>query len=367
MASDADHRFMRLALEEARRGRPSPNPRVGCAIARDGELIATGFHAKAGQAHAEVDAISNADGQTKGATLYVTLEPCNHHGRTGPCTEAILAAGIVRVVIGVRDPAHHGASGSERLAAAGVEVEVGVLEEEARALVADFAKHVSQSLPFVTLKAAMTLDGKLASRTGDSKWITGIEARTETHRMRADADAILVGIGTVLADDPQLTVRHVEGSDPTRVVLDADLRTPEGSAIVDPKQESSAPTWIFHADDINAQGSPLQRLPNTELFAVPRVDGGVDLDAVLRTLGERDVVRLMVEGGAHVHGSFVRAHAADRVALFVAPRILGDPEGVSFALGGVVEQMKDAKRLVRTRVQTFGPDWLITGDFERTS
>ncbi|RLB47672.1 MAG: bifunctional diaminohydroxyphosphoribosylaminopyrimidine deaminase/5-amino-6-(5-phosphoribosylamino)uracil reductase RibD, partial [Deltaproteobacteria bacterium] len=199
MESDFERGVMQRAVEAAKRGRTSPNPRVGAAIVRDGEVISMGYHARAGQAHAEVDAIRNADGSVEGATLYVTLEPCNHQGRTGPCTEAILQAGIARVVIGCRDPAPHVAGAVDRLKGAGVEVDVGVLEEECSALVAAFAKHIRTALPFVTLKAAVTLDGKIATRTGDSKWITGEEARTETHRMRDESDAILVGVGTVLA------------------------------------------------------------------------------------------------------------------------------------------------------------------------
>lgn len=366
MGSDADQRFMRLALEEARRAKPSPNPRVGSVIVRDGEVIASGFHAKAGGPHAEVVAIENA-GSAVGSTLYVTLEPCNHQGRTGPCTDAILAAGVTRVVVGARDPADHGPGGIERLAAEGIEVEVGVLEDEARALVADFAKHFSQGTPWVTLKAAITLDGKLASRTGDSKWITGPEARTETHRMRADTDAILVGVGTVLADDPALTVRHVDGSDPVRVVLDANLRTPPSATVLDPGGASDAPTWIFHADDVDPSRSTLLEAADTELIAVPRGPRGIDLEAVLHALGERDIVRLMVEGGAQVHGSFVQSRAADRAAIFVAPRIMGDPDAISFALGGPIERIDQSLRLVKTSVQAFGTDWLIAGDFERTA
>lgn len=365
MGSDADERFMRLALDEARRAKPSPNPRVGSVIVRDGNVIARGFHAVAGGAHAEIVAIGNADA-TEGSTLYVTLEPCNHYGRTGPCTEAILAAGITRVVIGVRDPADHGPGGVERLASEGIDVDVGVLEDEARSLVADFAKHVAEGVPFVTLKAAMTLDGKIASRTGHSKWITGPEARAQTHRMRADTDAILVGVGTVLADDPALTVRHVEGTDPVRVVLDADLRTPAGSAVLDPEHLSDAPTWIFHANDVDPATSPLANVEDAELIGVPRNERGVDLNRVLQALGARDIVRLMVEGGAQVHGSFIESGAADRAAIFVAPRIMGDPEAISFALGGPVERIDESHRLVRTAVRTFGQDWLITGDFERT-
>ena len=365
VADRGDADFMRLALEEARRGRTSPNPRVGAVIVQGGEVVATGYHLAAGEAHAEVAALQSAPGSVEGATLYVTLEPCNHQGRTGPCTEAILSAGIARVVIGCRDPAEHGLRGAERLQQAGVEVVVGVEEVRASALVADFAKHSASGLPWVTLKAAVTLDGKIASRTGESKWITGQEARTATHRMRDEADAILVGIGTVLADDPRLTVRHVEGRDPIRVVLDADLRTPDQANVLNSDGESSAPTWVFHAEDVDpARRHALER-SGVELIGVARTAVGLDLREVLIALGSRDVMRLMVEGGARIHGSFLEQRLADDVAIFVAPRILGDAEAIPFAAGRTVGSIKGASTLADTRVAEIGGDWLITGNFER--
>jgi diaminohydroxyphosphoribosylaminopyrimidine deaminase/5-amino-6-(5-phosphoribosylamino)uracil reductase len=365
MWSDFEREAMELAVTEAKRGHPSPNPRVGAVIAREGRVLSVGHHERAGEAHAEVDAIQNAGNPVEGATLYVTLEPCNHHGRTGPCTEAILDAGIARVVIGCRDPAPHVAGAIDRLKGGGVEVEVGLMEQECTALVADFAKHIRTGLPFVTLKAAVTLDGKIATRTGDSKWITGREARTETHRLRDESDAILVGVGTVLSDDPALTVRHAEGRDPVRVVLDAGLRTPPTAAVLDRASASGAGTLIFHAPDADAARHRALVGPGVELIAVPRHARGVDLVEVLRVLGERGLVRLLVEGGAHVHGTFLDLGLADRAAIFIAPRIIGDTDAISFAAGSGVESIEHAWRLVRTRVQALGSDWLVCGDFER--
>jgi diaminohydroxyphosphoribosylaminopyrimidine deaminase/5-amino-6-(5-phosphoribosylamino)uracil reductase len=365
MWSDFEREVMEQAIEEAKRGRPSPNPRVGAAIVRDGRVLSVGHHERAGAAHAEVDAIRNADASVEGATLVVTLEPCNHQGRTGPCTEAILNAGIARVLIGCRDPAPHVAGAIDRLECAGVEVEVGLMEQACTALVADFAKHIRTGLPFVTLKAATTLDGKIATRTGDSKWITGEEARTETHRMRDESDAILVGVGTVLADDPSLTVRHVEGQDPVRVVLDADLRTPPSAAVLDQARTSGAGTLIFHARDANDARRETLIGPRVELIPVSRHARGVDLEEVLNVLGKRDLVRLLVEGGSHVHGTFLALGLADRAAIFIAPRILGDTDAIPFAAGAHVESVERAWRLIRTRVQVFGSDWLVSGDFER--
>ena len=365
MWSDFERGVMGRAVEEAKLGRPSPNPRVGAAIVREGNVISVGHHERAGEAHAEVDAIQNADGSIEGASLYVTLEPCNHQGRTGPCTEAILDAGIARVVIGCRDPAPYVAGAIDRLKAAGLEVEVGLMEQECTALVADFAKHVRTGLPFVTLKAAVTLDGKIATRTGDSKWITGEEARAETHRMRDESDAILVGVGTVLADNPRLTVRHVGGRDPVRVVLDASLRTPPTAAVLGSDAASGAGTLIFHAHDADAAQAEALSRPGVELIPVSRHARGVDVNEVLKALGGRDVVRLLVEGGSHVHGSFLDLGLADRAAIFIAPRIVGDADAISFAAGSGVESIERAWRLVRTRLQSFGSDWLISGDFER--
>jgi len=365
MRSDFEREVMERAIAEAHRGHPSPNPRVGAAIVRDGRIISLGHHERAGEAHAEVDAIRNAEGSVAGATLYVTLEPCNHQGRTGPCTEAILDSGLARVVIGCRDPAPHAAGGIDRLRAAGVDVEVGLMEQACTALVADFAKHIRTRLPFVTLKAAVTLDGKIATRTGDSKWITGEDARTETHRMRDASDAILVGVGTILADDPMLTVRHVQGRDPIRVVLDADLRTPPTAAVLGRNAESSANTLIFHAPDADLARREALRGPGVELIPVSRHARGVDVMEALKALGERDLVRLLVEGGSHVHGTFLDLGLADRAAIFIAPRIIGDADAIPFAAGAGVASMEHSHRLIRTRVQALGLDWLVSGDFER--
>ena len=357
---------MKRALAEAQRGYPSPNPHVGAAVVRGRQVLSLGHHKSAGEAHAEVDAIRNAAESVEGATLFVTLEPCNHHGRTGPCTEAIVDAGLARVVIGCPDPAPHVAGAVDRLRSAGIQVDVGLMQAECTALIADFAKHIRTGLPFVILKAAVTLDGKLATRSGDSKWITGDEARTEAHRMRDQSDAVLVGVGTVLSDDPKLTVRRVRGRDPIRVVLDADLRTPRGAAVLDPEERSEAGTLVFHAADTDSPLPDHFMRKGVELIAVSRHERGVDLAQVLERLGERGLVRLLVEGGAHVHGSFLDLGLADRAEIFIAPRIVGDSDAPSFAAGAGVESIERATRLVRTEFQTLGPDWLVSGDFERT-
>lgn len=354
-----DRRMMALALRLAERGRPSPNPHVGAVIARGDAVLATGYHHRAGAAHAEIDALEKLGGRAKGATVYVTLEPCNHHGRTGPCAEALIAAGVARVVVGCEDriPGHGG--GAERLRAAGIEVAMGVRRDEAEALIADFSKHALRKLPFVVLKAAVTLDGRMATRTGDSRWITGEEARKHAHRMRDRSDAIMVGVGTVLADDPALTVRHVRGRDPIRVVLDSTLLTPDTARVI--AAGSSAPTWIFHASGADAERYAALRRAGAELIEVPREEGGLALDAVLSELARRDVVRLLVEGGPTLHGALLDRGLVDHVAVFVAPRLLNDAGALPLSIGRPRERMIEALSLRQTSVRKLGDDVLIEG------
>lgn len=351
-----DERFMAMALEAARRGRPSPNPHVGAVIVdAAGAVVGVGHHERAGEAHAEVAAIADA-GSCVGLTLYVTMEPCNHHGRTGPCTEAVLAAGLERVVVGARDPAPHVPGAIERLREAGIRVDVGVLGDACTALVSDFAKHIRTGLPFVTLKAAVTLDGRMATRTGDSKWITGAAARTEAHRMRDRADAVLVGIGTALADDPALTVRHVDGRDPLRVVIDSSLRLPTTSQLAAPG------TLVLHSDG-SAEAEAALVTTGAE---VERVGTGarVDLGDALRALGKRDIVRLLVEGGPTLHAALLHGGHADRAAVFIAPKIVGDTRAMAFAgQDGGPLRIADAFQLVSPAVTILdGGDLLIEGD-----
>ncbi|HJL05283.1 MAG TPA: bifunctional diaminohydroxyphosphoribosylaminopyrimidine deaminase/5-amino-6-(5-phosphoribosylamino)uracil reductase RibD [Polyangiaceae bacterium LLY-WYZ-15_(1-7)] len=359
MSVSQDERLMARALDEARRGRPSPNPHVGAVVASPaGEVLAVGHHARAGDAHAEVAAIQAAP-RTEGQVLYVTMTPCNHHGRTPPCTDAVIAAGFAKVVVGATDPAPHVPGAVEKLRAAGIEVVTEVLSGECRALIADFEKHITTGLPHVTLKAAVTLDGRMAARTGDSKWITGLEARTEAHRMRDRADAVLVGVGTVLADDPQLNVRHVEGRDPIRVVLDAGLRTPADAKILG----QGGATWILHGPGAPAERRAALAEAGAELLELPAVEGAVALDAALKALGEREVVRLLVEGGPTVHHALLSGGFADRVAVFVAPRILGDSRAPSFASADVPRAtMAEAWGLERVRSRPLGVDILIEGE-----
>ncbi len=360
-----DERMMDLALAEARGGRTAPNPHVGALIALGETVVGLGHHERAGLPHAEANAIAAAGARSEGATLYCTLEPCNHHGRTGPCTELIVQAGIRRVVVACRDPKRHGdETGIDRLRALGIEAVLGVREAEGEELVADFATLSALGRPLTVLKAAMTLDGRIATRTGDSKWITSETSRAEGHALRDRSDAVLVGVGTVLADDPRLNVRLVPGEDPIRIVLDTHLRTPVAAAVV--AREASRPTWIFHGPSADpARRAALTRFAGVELIESPLgADGRVDLREVLLELGRRDVMRLLVEGGSRVHGAFVAEKLADRAVLFVAPLVLGDRQARPLVeLPDPPDTIARAIHLERTTVRAIGDEIRIDARF----
>jgi diaminohydroxyphosphoribosylaminopyrimidine deaminase / 5-amino-6-(5-phosphoribosylamino)uracil reductase len=322
-----DERWMRVALEQAARGTPSPNPHVGAAVVKNGKALGTGHHERAGEEHAEAIALRMAGaGATSGTTLYVTLEPCNHVGRTSPCTDAILEAKIARVVIGCRDPNPHVTGGGvERLRGSGIRVDVGCLEADARRLIGPWTKFVTTGVPYVTLKLGLSLDGRIATRTGASKWVTGPEARARVHLLRAQHDAVVIGIGTALADDPQLTVRDAPGQSPLRVVFDTKLRLPVGARLVQTARE--APTWVICA--IDAQSSAEEQLVErgVEVLRAPASsEGRIDPIAALRLLASRGIVAAMVEGGAELAGSVLAGMAVDELHAFIAPILLG-PRG----------------------------------------
>jgi diaminohydroxyphosphoribosylaminopyrimidine deaminase/5-amino-6-(5-phosphoribosylamino)uracil reductase len=321
-----DEKWMAIALEQGARGVPSPNPHVGAVVVKAGHALGMGHHERAGEDHAEVAALRKAGAGAKGATLYVTLEPCNHVGRTPPCTDAILAAKIARVVVGCQDPNPHVAGGGiAKLRAAGIRVDVGCREAEALRLIAPWSKFVTTGVPFVTLKLALSLDGRIASRTGASKWVTGPEARARVHLLRSQQDAVMVGIGTALADDPRLTVRDAPGHSPLRVVFDTRLRLPLASRLVQTARE--APTWVVctedapssHADALVERGVEVLRAPSS-------AEGRIDPLGALKLLAGRGVVRVMVEGGAELAGSLLAAAVIDELHCFIAPLLLG-PRG----------------------------------------
>jgi diaminohydroxyphosphoribosylaminopyrimidine deaminase/5-amino-6-(5-phosphoribosylamino)uracil reductase len=321
-----DERCMDSALEAGARGTPSPNPHVGAAVVREGKIVGRGHHERAGEDHAEIAALREAGASARGATLYVTLEPCNHEGRTPPCTEAIIAAGIARVVIGCRDPNPHVAGGGvEKLVGAGIRVDVGCREAEARKLIAPWSKFVTTGLPYVTLKLGLSLDGRIASRTGSSKWVTGPEARARVHLLRAHHDAVVIGIGTALADDPRLTVRDAPGQSPLRIIFDTKLRLPLSGRLVQSARE--VPTWVICTTDApsSAEGQLTERGVEV-LRAPPSAEGRIDPIAALRMMASRGIVAAMIEGGAELAGSVLAGAAVDELHAFIAPILLG-PRG----------------------------------------
>jgi diaminohydroxyphosphoribosylaminopyrimidine deaminase/5-amino-6-(5-phosphoribosylamino)uracil reductase len=321
-----DERWMDVALTLAKNGSPSPNPHVGAVVVNGGEIVASAHHERAGTDHAEVAALRAAGEKAKGASLYVTLEPCNHHGRTPPCTDAIIASKVARVVIGCRDPNPHvEGDGATKLRAAGIEVVVGVREEKAKAWIAPWAKHITVGLPYVSLKLALSLDGRIATRTGESKWVTGPDARAKVHLLRSRSDGIAVGIGTALADDPRLTVRDTPGESPLRIVFDTKLRLPISSRLVQTARD--VPTLVLCGFEASMEAEAELVGAGVEcLRCAVSAEGRLDVLAALRALAQRGIVSLMVEGGAELAGSLLAGRYADELHVFVAPILLG-PRG----------------------------------------
>ena len=358
---ELDESYMREALRiaEYARGRTSPNPLVGAVIVRDGAIVASGWHRAAGEPHAEIHALRMAGELARGATLYVTLEPCAHHGRTGPCAEAVIAAGLARVVVALSDPNPLVAGrGIHLLTAAGIEVTTGVCEDEARRQNEIFLKWVTTKRPFVTLKTAMTLDGKIASHTGASRWITGAAARARVHAYRNEYDAILVGIGTVLADDPSLTTRleHGTGKNPLRIVLDSEARTPLDAKLV---ADGAAPTIIVVSERADHRRVNLLRACGAEVVTLGAQR--VDIAALLDYLGARDITSLFVEGGAAVNWSLLAGGSVDKVHAFIAPMLMGG-ETAKTPIGGTgFDSPQTALRLRDVTVEQLGADILVTG------
>jgi len=352
---------MRRALALAKKGKgwTSPNPCVGAVIVKSGRVVGEGFHPRAGEPHAEVFALQQAGKQARGGTLYVTLEPCSHYGRTPPCVAAVLNSGIRRVVAAMVDPdARVNGRGLDKLKAAGVEVTCGVREEQARKLNEDFIKFKTQGLPFVTLKIAMTLDGKIATASGESQWITGEKARAHVQRLRHEHDAILVGINTVLADDPQLTTRVRRGKDPQRIIVDSRARLPLTARVL--RVTSSASTWV--AVTQHAPPSRVRKLEQAGARILPTesTDGRVNLRQLMKMLAEQNVMSVLIEGGGAVAWSALAAGIVDKVIFFIAPKIIGGKEAVT-AVGGEGRALREAWRLRDVKVKRVGEDVMVEG------
>lgn len=388
-----DEKYMRMALQLAAgcRGQTSPNPMVGAVIVKDGEVVGVGAHLKAGEAHAEVHALRTAGDKAEGSTVYVTLEPCSHTGRTPPCADALIRHKVSRVVIATLDPNPRVAGrGAQRIREAGIEVVTGLLGQEAEKLNEVFNKYIVKRLPFVTVKTASTLDGKVATVAGSSRWITGEHARREVHQLRHEHDAILVGVNTIIADDPQLTVRlpgggtsllpsggnsllpeggsnplpdsggnalFASGRNPLRIVLDSRLRIPITARVI---VDNQAPTWVFTTDKADPEKKQLLEEKGIRVFSSGPADK-VDIPAMLKILGDHEISSVLVEGGSQVNGSFLEAGCIDKVISYIAMKLVGGGSAPT-AFGGLgIAEMSGAVRLEHADIQVVGEDIRITG------
>jgi diaminohydroxyphosphoribosylaminopyrimidine deaminase / 5-amino-6-(5-phosphoribosylamino)uracil reductase len=361
---DLDARMMDAAVAEGRKGRPSPNPRVGAVVAKGDVVVASGFHERAGDEHAEVSALRRAGDGAEGATLYCTLEPCNHHGKTPPCVDAILAAKIARVVIACRDPNPNvPGRGIERLKTEGVEVVLLHEHRGAIELLAPWSKYITTGFPYVSIKLGLSLDGRIATRSGASRWVTGEEARAKVHELRAERDAAAIGIGTALADDPRLTVRHVPGVSPIRIVFDTHLRLPAESKLAVTAREVA--TWVVCGPDAPVALEQALTEKGVNVLRVQKSsEGRVDMASALRALADNGMVSILVEGGAELVGSLVATRLADELHAFIAPILLG-PRGRPGAVDWAgPESPADAPRLRLPRWELCGEDAYVRGPLD---
>ena len=359
-----DAKQMKRALTLARRGigKTSPNPAVGCVIVKNGTVIGEGWHKKAGTPHAEIHALEMAGDAAREADVYVTLEPCCHTGKTPPCSEALIKAGVRRVIAGMRDPNPQvNGGGLAALESAGIETSCGILEEECRAINLPFIKYVTTGTPYVTYKCAMTLDGNIATLTGESRWISCEKSRKQVHLMRAHMDAVMVGVDTIIADNPQLTVRHVRGKDPLRIIVDTRLRTPKSVTILN--GELSVKTIIATTEIDTAVHRPYLEQGAT-IVVCDEEDGRVSMSDLLQKLSIMGVQSILLEGGSRLAGSMLQLGMIDELVFFVAPKIIGSNGFSPFNLQGITS-MSHAIKLDFTDIRRIGTDVVITARPER--
>ncbi|MBP1948179.1 bifunctional diaminohydroxyphosphoribosylaminopyrimidine deaminase/5-amino-6-(5-phosphoribosylamino)uracil reductase RibD [Virgibacillus litoralis] len=355
-----DEYYMNIALNLAKTvsGQTSPNPPVGSVVVKNGEMLGFGAHLKAGEAHAEAHALNMAGDKAKGATIYVTLEPCSHHGRTPPCADLIVNKEISRAVIAVTDPNEKVAGrGIEKLQAAGIEVELGVLEKEAAEINSVFFHYTNTKTPYVTMKSAVSLDGKTATVTGDSKWITGEAARLDVHHYRHTHDAILVGVETVIADNPSLTTRIPnDGKNPTRVILDTSLRTPLDAAVIN---DQEADTWLFTGKDVTEKEvAPFKEKNGVVIVRMEQLT----IENVLYDLGSKGIMSLFVEGGATVNGSFLEERRINQLITYIAPKLIGGKTAPTSIEGNGFQSMADTFSLDIKDVEMIDKDIKIIAE-----
>ncbi|MDF0726157.1 bifunctional diaminohydroxyphosphoribosylaminopyrimidine deaminase/5-amino-6-(5-phosphoribosylamino)uracil reductase RibD [Cytobacillus sp. S13-E01] len=350
-----DNDYMKLAINVARAGvgQTAPNPVVGAVIVKDGRVVGVGAHLRSGEPHAEVHAIRMAGENAKESTVYVTLEPCSHHGKTPPCAELLIENRVKRVVIATTDPNPLVAgNGIKRLESAGIAVEVGLLKAEADDLNKIFYHNIEKKLPYVTLKAATSLDGKIATAKGESKWITGPEARLDVHKYRHQHDAILVGVNTVIADDPSLTTRLPNGGkNPIRVIMDTHLRTPLNSKVI---TDGEALTWLIVGNQIKEEVKKRYTEKGVRVFVVPFEK--IVIKDMLKILAENGITSVFVEGGSQVNGSFVKEKAVDQVIMYIAPKIIGGNDAPSSIGGSGFDKIAEVFQLSIQSVEQIGSD-----------
>lgn len=356
---DQDYMTLAINLARAAEGQTSPNPQVGAVLVKDGQIIGMGAHLKAGEHHAEVHAIKMAGEKAEGATLYVTLEPCSHFGKTPPCSNLVIESGIKKVFVASVDPNPLvGGAGIKKMIEAGIDVQVGLLEEEAIALNKVFFHYISTGLPYVTLKSATSLDGKIATVTGESKWITGEEARKDVHQFRHTHDAILVGVNTVIKDNPSLTTRlEAGGKNPIRVILDSTLRTPLESRIVN---DQAAETIIVTGS--GTEPERVRQFSDQGIEIIKLETAKIGISDMLEKLGERGITSIYVEGGAEVHGSFLKEKAFQRVITYIAPKLLGGKSAPAAFGGEGIARLEETVPLEIMDVKQIGQDIRIIAE-----
>ncbi|PFX66166.1 riboflavin biosynthesis protein RibD [Bacillus toyonensis] len=350
-----DQEYMRIALQLAKgtSGQTSPNPMVGAIVVKDGKTVGMGAHLRAGEEHAEVHALHMAGEKAKNATVYVTLEPCSHFGKTPPCCELLIEKGVKRIVIATLDcnPLVSG-NGKKKLEEAGIEVTTGVLETEAVLLNRYFFHYMKTKRPFVTIKTAMSLDGKTATVTGESKWITGAEARADVHQYRHTHDAILVGVNTVIADNPHLTTRIPNGGKHSiRVILDTHLRTPPSSHVI---TDALAPTWIIVGKDVNKEKIASYESKNIAIFQMKTKQ--IEIQDVLDLLGEKQILSLFIEGGQTVHASFLQTNNFNEIVTYISPKLIGGKGAPTLFGGNGFSKLQDSLSLKIQEMKQIGDD-----------
>ena len=364
-----DEHFMQMALDLAQKGQgfTSPNPMVGAVVVKDGQVVGCGYHHAAGKPHAEVNAIDDAGDAAAGATIYVNLEPCNHTGRTPPCTHKIIRSGIQRVVVAMQDPNPDVTGGGiDYLKSKGLQVTAGVCQDEARRLNEVFIKFISTGRPFVILKCAATLDGRIATRSGDSKWITNEQSRSFVHHLRHCADGILVGVNTVKADNPSLTTRLDSGTgrDPVRIILDTHLSVPEEAGILG--LESDSDTVLVVGAKADPHKCAAIEKTGARILEIPLKGNRIDMAKLMEQLGAMGITSLLIEGGGRVIASALQSEIVDKIAFFYAPKILGGDDGISICRGKGPEAMQDSIAVKNISVRRFGDDVMIEGYIEKT-